>query len=317
MLHETERRISALRVLSPHKVCLLILNSCCLCKQSCLFLDTVYTQNWRALILHWCSLTLLLLLLSFFFFPNNDWPQRPVPLTQASLFRPKWPVPPLQVPEQADQPLSSGWCSLNGTRVLLTVTSCSFFGVLLCWCEFIVCLLWISGSLDALWKVCKIFGQCCHFFCFLSLCASWMFWIWIVVKFFSVSTPCASPHPPLFSITSVPFFSLILVSTPAGMNGKSVLSAMGRHTPEHSGVMSTAGSGATTSPCSSRSSSQRSGTGAHTPGGPHRSPCTNVKTSEGCSKALTPNAGPARSPMSPKLSPGEVRHTQTRADACG
>lgn len=96
------------------------------------------------------------------------------------------------------------------------------------------------------------------------------------------------------------------------MNGKSILSAMGRHTPEHSSVMSTAGSVATTSPCSSRSSSQRSGAGAHTPGGPSRSPCTQVKTSEGCSNALTPNAAPARSPVSPKLSPGEFSYTQTR-----
>uniref|UniRef100_A0A7N6A5Q8 Diacylglycerol kinase n=1 Tax=Anabas testudineus TaxID=64144 RepID=A0A7N6A5Q8_ANATE len=52
--------------------------------------------------------------------------------------------------------------------------------------------------------------------------------------------------------------------------------SMSRPTPEHSSVMSTAGSGATTSPCSSRSSSQRSGTGAHTPGGPHRSPSSPV-----------------------------------------
>ncbi|GLD56612.1 diacylglycerol kinase beta-like protein [Lates japonicus] len=95
-----------------------------------------------------------------------------------------------------------------------------------------------------------------------------------------------------------------------GMNGKSILSAMGRHTPEHSSVMSTAGSGATTSPCSSRSSSQRSGTGGHTPGGPHRSPCTQVKSSEGSSSnALTPNAGPTRSPVSPKLSP-ERSHSE-------
>ncbi|KAM3608137.1 uncharacterized protein V6R79_019879 [Siganus canaliculatus] len=92
-----------------------------------------------------------------------------------------------------------------------------------------------------------------------------------------------------------------------GMNGKSILSAMGRHTPEHSSVMSTAGSAATTSPCSSRSSSQRSGTGVHTPGGLHRSPCTQVKTSEASSNALTPSAGPARSPVSPRLSPERSR----------
>lgn len=104
------------------------------------------------------------------------------------------------------------------------------------------------------------------------------------------------------------------VSMPTGMNGKSILSAMGRHTPEHSSVVSTAGSGATTSPCSSRSSSQRSGMGAHTPGGPHRSPCTQVKTSEASSNALTPNTGPARSPVSPKLSPGEVSYTETKID---
>ncbi|XP_038131883.1 diacylglycerol kinase beta-like isoform X3 [Cyprinodon tularosa] len=87
-----------------------------------------------------------------------------------------------------------------------------------------------------------------------------------------------------------------------GMNGKSILSAMGRHTPEHSGVMSAAGSGATTSPCSSRSSSQRSGTAAHTPGGGHRSPCMQAKPSEACSNALNPNAGSTKSPVSPKLS---------------
>ncbi|XP_062259265.1 diacylglycerol kinase beta [Platichthys flesus] len=99
-----------------------------------------------------------------------------------------------------------------------------------------------------------------------------------------------------------------------GMNGKSILCAMGRHTPEHSGLVSTTGSGATTSPCSSRSSSQRSGTGGHTsgghtPGGPQRSPCGHVKASEGSSNVLTPNAGAARSPVSPKLSP-ERSHSE-------
>lgn len=126
---------------------------------------------------------------------------------------------------------------------------------------------------------------------------------------------CASNMPNCFRNVSVnlPPFSLFLfycfpsVSVPTGMNGKSILSAMARLTPEHSSVMSAAGSGATTSPCSSRSSSQRSGTGAHTPGGPHRSPCTQAKSSEGSSSnALTPSAGPARCSVSPKLSPGEV-----------
>ncbi|KAF7648353.1 hypothetical protein LDENG_00158080, partial [Lucifuga dentata] len=92
-----------------------------------------------------------------------------------------------------------------------------------------------------------------------------------------------------------------------GMNGKSILSTMGRYTPEHSGVMTAAGSGATTSPCSSRSSSQRSGTGGHTPGEPHRSPCTQVKPSDSNSNALNPNSGPARSPVSPHLSPERNR----------
>lgn len=115
---------------------------------------------------------------------------------------------------------------------------------------------------------------------------------------------------PLLSlfISFIASLSVLFGGGVKGMNGKSILSAMGRHTPEHSAVMSTAGSGATTSPCSSRSSSQRSGTGAHTPGGPHRSPCTQVKTTESSSNALTPNAGPARSPVSPKLSPGETVH---------
>lgn len=94
----------------------------------------------------------------FLFLPlhsqNNDWPQTPAPLTQASLFRPKWPVPPLQVPEQADEPVSSGWCHLNGTRVLQATTSCSLLGVLLlCWFEFLVFCLWISGWLGASWVV--------------------------------------------------------------------------------------------------------------------------------------------------------------------
>ncbi|KAM9343877.1 LOW QUALITY PROTEIN: diacylglycerol kinase beta [Pholidichthys leucotaenia] len=94
-----------------------------------------------------------------------------------------------------------------------------------------------------------------------------------------------------------------------GMNGKSILSAMSRHTPEHSGAMGTPGSGATTSPCSSRSSSQRSGTGAHTPGGTRPSPCSHAKPSECAGNTLMPNAGPTRSPVSPKRSP-EQSHAE-------
>uniref|UniRef100_A0A8C5GX25 Diacylglycerol kinase n=1 Tax=Gouania willdenowi TaxID=441366 RepID=A0A8C5GX25_GOUWI len=69
------------------------------------------------------------------------------------------------------------------------------------------------------------------------------------------------------------------------MNGRSVLSARGRLSPDPSA-----------SPASSHSSSQRS-----TPGG-QRSPCSQVRASEG-GNALTPNAKGARSSRSPKLSP--------------
>ncbi|XP_056610746.1 diacylglycerol kinase beta isoform X2 [Triplophysa dalaica] len=85
-----------------------------------------------------------------------------------------------------------------------------------------------------------------------------------------------------------------------GMNGKSILSAIGRHTPEHTAGI-TPGSGATTSPCSSRSSSQRSGTGGHTPSGPHRSPGTQPKHPVGSSSS---NAlAPSKATNSPRLSP--------------
>ncbi|XP_062312903.1 diacylglycerol kinase beta isoform X2 [Osmerus eperlanus] len=97
-----------------------------------------------------------------------------------------------------------------------------------------------------------------------------------------------------------------------GMNGKSILTAMGRHTPEHSIVMA-ACSGAATSPCSSRSSSQRSGTGGHTPRGPHCSPCIQAKPSEGSSNALSPNPVPAKSPASPRLSPERNRVEKRRS----
>ncbi|XP_067264636.1 diacylglycerol kinase beta isoform X3 [Chanodichthys erythropterus] len=85
-----------------------------------------------------------------------------------------------------------------------------------------------------------------------------------------------------------------------GMNGKSILSAMSRHTSENSAGI-TPGSGATTSPCSSRSSSQRSGTGGHTPRGPHRSPGTQPKPPAGSSSS---NAlAFSKTTNSPRLSP--------------
>ncbi|CAB1328626.1 unnamed protein product [Coregonus sp. 'balchen'] len=98
-----------------------------------------------------------------------------------------------------------------------------------------------------------------------------------------------------------------------GINGKSILTAMGRHTPEHSIVMATCSGAMSTSPCSSRSSSQRSGTGAHTPGGSYHSPaCTQAKPSTGSSSnALTPT--PAKSPASPRLSPERIRAEKRRS----
>ncbi|XP_052420959.1 diacylglycerol kinase beta-like isoform X3 [Carassius gibelio] len=86
-----------------------------------------------------------------------------------------------------------------------------------------------------------------------------------------------------------------------GMNGKSILSAVSRHTPENSAGI-TPGSGATTSPCSSRSSSQRSGTGGHTPRGSHRSPGTQPNppaSSSSSSNALALS----KTTNSPRLSP--------------
>lgn len=106
-----------------------------------------------------------------------------------------------------------------------------------------------------------------------------------------------------FLKSSFPLISPLLCLL--GMNGKSILTAMGRHTPEHSIVMATCSGAVSTSPCSSRSSSQRSGTGAHTPRGSYHSPaCTQAKLSTGSSSnALTPT--PAKSPASPRLSPGK------------
>ncbi|XP_024119727.1 diacylglycerol kinase gamma isoform X2 [Oryzias melastigma] len=92
---------------------------------------------------------------------------------------------------------------------------------------------------------------------------------------------------------------------PAGINGKSVLSAMNRHPPENSTLKSTMGSGSTPSLCSSRSSSQRSVTGGHTPAGPRLSPCSQAKKLGGSSNKLTPSC--AKTPTTPKLSPETSR----------
>ncbi|XP_035265350.1 diacylglycerol kinase beta [Anguilla anguilla] len=102
-----------------------------------------------------------------------------------------------------------------------------------------------------------------------------------------------------------------------GMNGKSILSAMARHTPDQAAaVVMATGSGATASPCSSRSSSQRSGTGGHTPAGPHRSPCAQPKPPGAGSNALVPSKGPASphlNPQSPDRSRAEKRPSLRRS----
>uniref|UniRef100_A0A8C1Q7Z5 Diacylglycerol kinase n=1 Tax=Cyprinus carpio TaxID=7962 RepID=A0A8C1Q7Z5_CYPCA len=87
-----------------------------------------------------------------------------------------------------------------------------------------------------------------------------------------------------------------------GINGKSILSAMSRHTPENSAGI-TPGSGATTSPCSSRSSSQRSGTGGHTPRGPHCSPCTQPNPPASSSSSSSNALALSKTSNSPCLSP--------------
>ncbi|XP_071197936.1 diacylglycerol kinase beta-like isoform X2 [Salvelinus alpinus] len=98
-----------------------------------------------------------------------------------------------------------------------------------------------------------------------------------------------------------------------GMNGKSILTAMGRPTPEPSTMMASCSGAISTSPCSSHCSSQRSGTGAHAPGGSYRSPaCTQVKPST-CSSSNTLTPNPAKSPASPRLSPERIRGEKKRS----
>ncbi len=102
----------------------------------------------------------------------------------------------------------------------------------------------------------------------------------------------------LFSFSCATFFLV-------GKNGKSILSAMSRHTPENSAGI-TPGSGATTSPCSSRSSSQRSGTGGHTPRGLLRSP--GMQPNPPASNSSSSNAlALSKTTNSPRLSPGQSR----------
>ncbi|XP_012993388.1 diacylglycerol kinase beta isoform X1 [Esox lucius] len=98
-----------------------------------------------------------------------------------------------------------------------------------------------------------------------------------------------------------------------GMNGKSILTTMARHTPEHSSMTATCSGPASTSPCSSRSSSQRSGTGTQTPGSSHCShACNQANTSSaGGRNALTPK--PARSRESPCLSPETIKAEKQRS----
>ncbi|XP_031661385.1 diacylglycerol kinase beta isoform X1 [Oncorhynchus kisutch] len=98
-----------------------------------------------------------------------------------------------------------------------------------------------------------------------------------------------------------------------GMNGKSILTAMGRPTPEPSTMMASCSGAISISPCSSRSSSQCSGMGPHAPGGSYRSPaCTQVKPST-CSSSNTLTPTPAKSPASPRLSPERIRGEKRRS----
>ncbi|XP_052378756.1 diacylglycerol kinase beta-like isoform X1 [Oncorhynchus keta] len=98
-----------------------------------------------------------------------------------------------------------------------------------------------------------------------------------------------------------------------GMNGKSILKAMGRPTPEPSTMMASCSGAISISPCSSRSSSQPSGMGPHTPGGSYRSPaCTQVKPST-CSSSNTLTPTPAKSPASLRLSPERIRGEKRRS----
>lgn len=115
-------------------------------------------------------------------------------------------------------------------------------------------------------------------------------------------------HCPLFFFP-VPLFFLV------GMNGKSILSALSRHTPENS-VGMTPGSGATTSICSSRSSSQRSGTGGHTPRGPHRSPSMQPRPPAGSSSSSSNALALSKTTNSPRLSPGQSRVQVNNLDLC-
>lgn len=141
----------------------------------------------------WCSLTPAASAAVFFFLWNVDWLQKLVPLTQASLFRLKWPVPPLQVPELAD------WCRLNGTGVLLAITSCS----LVC---AVVVLMWVPGIFPVdQWMtwwyfgfvkyVCKVLTSLLPVSqCILNFC------IWVdVVKLYSFMFPPYKAAIPTFT----------------------------------------------------------------------------------------------------------------------
>ncbi|KAK6485233.1 diacylglycerol kinase beta-like isoform X6 [Huso huso] len=94
-----------------------------------------------------------------------------------------------------------------------------------------------------------------------------------------------------------------------GMNGKSILSAMGRHTPDQ-----TATTGGAASPSSSRSSSQKSAGGSNTPCAHQRSPCLQQRSAGGGLAAALSSLGPSRmspasllNPQSPERKTAEKR----------
>ncbi|XP_033899793.1 diacylglycerol kinase beta-like isoform X3 [Acipenser ruthenus] len=88
-----------------------------------------------------------------------------------------------------------------------------------------------------------------------------------------------------------------------GMNGKSILSAMGRHTPDQ-----TATTGGAASPSSSRSSSQKSAGGSNTPCAHQRSPCLQQRSAGGGLAAALNSLGPSRMSPASLLNPQSPEH---------
>ncbi|XP_041120616.1 diacylglycerol kinase beta-like isoform X2 [Polyodon spathula] len=97
-----------------------------------------------------------------------------------------------------------------------------------------------------------------------------------------------------------------------GMNGKSILSAMGHHTPDQ-----TATTGGAASPSSSRSSSQKSAGDSNTPCAHPRSPCLQQCSAGGGLAAALSSLGPSRmspaSLLNPQSPERKIAEKQTSA----